>query len=220
MSCTPAFIRANTFVGSRYYNSTTGSGGAVATLNKIVQDYNDGRNPSCVGITRAAANGNILYEYLGNVLLDPTDGPIPFNRQLIDTCNNLGSTTTTQFNRIKEIQSGDDQSLQKLQQDEKEARLRLELLRSSQSTVTNHQVFLLGRPLRPASIPLLWALSVLFIGIAGLIFYTFSPFEIIPSNYIVFQIYLLLINPYFIASALLVAATAIIVTTLHMTGTI
>ena len=174
---------------------------------------------SCVGITSDGPNGN-AYIYLGNVLFDPTNGLIPFNQKLIDTCSNTGSTTTTQLNRIKEIQSGGDQSLQKLQQDEKEARLRLELLRSSQSTVTNHQVFLLGRPLRPASIPLLWALSVLFIGIAGLIFYTFSPFEIIPSNYIVFQIYLLLINPYFIASALLVAATAIIVTTLHITGTI
>uniref|UniRef100_A0A6C0K3Y0 Uncharacterized protein n=1 Tax=viral metagenome TaxID=1070528 RepID=A0A6C0K3Y0_9ZZZZ len=143
-----------------------------------------------------------------------------FNTNLIGSCIDTNTPVGSQFNKIKEIQSGGDQSLQVLQQDEKEARLRLELLRSSHSTVTNHQVFLLGRPLRPASIPLLWALSVLFIGIAALIFYTFSPFELIPSNYIVFQIYLLLINPYFIASALLVAVAAIIVTTLHITGTI
>ena len=45
-----------------------------------------------------------------------------------------------------------------------------ELLRSRDTNVTSHQLFLLDRPVRKGMIPYLWALSVLFIGV-GLIIY-------------------------------------------------
>lgn len=60
-------------------------------------------------------------------------------------------------------------------QDEKAAIARDELLRGRDTQVTKHQLFMLGRPLRPASIPLLWALSVLFIGIGILVLQVLFP---------------------------------------------
>lgn len=60
-------------------------------------------------------------------------------------------------------------------EDVKSAELRDELLRSQDSNITKHQVFMLGRPLRPSSIPYLWALSVLFIGASLLVFQTQGP---------------------------------------------
>jgi hypothetical protein len=59
--------------------------------------------------------------------------------------------------------------------DVKSAELRDEFLRTQDSNITKHQVFMLGRPLRPNSIPYLWALSVLFIGAAILVFQTQGP---------------------------------------------
>jgi ABC-type transport system involved in cytochrome bd biosynthesis fused ATPase/permease subunit len=59
--------------------------------------------------------------------------------------------------------------------DAKTAELRESLLRSKESNITRHQVVFLGRPLRPSSIPYLWALSVLFIGASILMFQTMTP---------------------------------------------
>lgn len=59
--------------------------------------------------------------------------------------------------------------------DAKTAELRESLLRSKESDITRHQVVFLGRPLRPSSIPYLWALSVLFIGASILMFQTMTP---------------------------------------------
>lgn len=72
-----------------------------------------------------------------------------------------------------------NQSLDKekglLEEDVKSAELRDELLRSRDTNVTKHQLFLLQRPLRPSSIPYLWALSVLFIGGALILFQQMAP---------------------------------------------
>jgi len=72
--------------------------------------------------------------------------------------------------------------------------------------------------LRPASIPFLWALSVLFIGIAVLIFYMFNPFELTPSNAIIFQAYLFIRNPIFIGAVLVISSLAIILSVLFKVG--
>ena len=60
-------------------------------------------------------------------------------------------------------------------EDAEGAQLRDQLLRTQDTDITAHQVFLLGRPLRPASIPYIWALSVLFIGIGLLLFASIVP---------------------------------------------
>jgi len=63
--------------------------------------------------------------------------------------------------------------------DAKAAELRDEVLRTREHNVSKHQLFLLGRPLRPGSIPYLWALSALFVGL-GLLFVamTFPTFSV------------------------------------------
>ena len=76
------------------------------------------------------------------------------------------------------------------------AQLRDTILRSGNGAVTNHQIYLLGRPLRPASIPLLWALSVLFVGFALLIFYTFYPYKLPELEVWLFDLYLLFADPF------------------------
>jgi hypothetical protein len=50
-----------------------------------------------------------------------------------------------------------------------------ELLRSRETDVNAHKLFLLDRPVRKAMIPYLWVLSFLFVGIAILIFKQLSP---------------------------------------------
>lgn len=62
-----------------------------------------------------------------------------------------------------------------LQEDVASAELRDELLRTQESNITKHQLFLLGRPLRPSTIPYLWALAVLFIGASLLMFQQMAP---------------------------------------------
>jgi hypothetical protein len=79
--------------------------------------------------------------------------------------------------------------------DQKAAQLRDDVLRTGNGAVTNHQIYLLGRPLRPASIPYLWALSVLFIGLAILIFYMFYPYTSPPWDVFLFDLYLLSVDP-------------------------
>jgi hypothetical protein len=79
--------------------------------------------------------------------------------------------------------------------DQQAAQLRDDVLRTGNGAVTNHQIYLLGRPLRPASIPYLWALSVLFIGIAILIFYMFYPYILPPWDVFLFDLYLLFVDP-------------------------
>lgn len=50
-----------------------------------------------------------------------------------------------------------------------------ELLRSRETDVNAHKLFLLDRPVRKAMIPYLWVLSFLFVGIAILIFKQMAP---------------------------------------------
>lgn len=81
-----------------------------------------------------------------------------------------------------------------LLEDQQVAELRNNALRSGNVAITNHQVYLLGRPLRPASIPYIWALSVLFIGLGLLIFYTFMPYTLPPFDIILLNIYFFFSN--------------------------
>jgi len=198
MSCTQDFIKVNTHAGTSE---------AVATLQDAINKYDAGAQPICDGVTRGNSNA---YSILSTQLASVNQ----MNGNLIGTCTTLSDTEQTATKLINNIEA----DINELSDDEKTARLRVELLRSKDTAITNHQVFLLGRPLRPASIPFLWALSVLFIGIAVLIFYMFNPFDLTPSNTILFQAYLFLRNPLFIGAALAVISITIILATLYKIG--
>jgi hypothetical protein len=108
--------------------------------------------------------------------------------------NDMATLVRDVNSKIKEISASTDigkklaengrlqQEISELEKDSKEygddaktAELRESLLRSKESDITRHQVVFLGRPLRPSSIPILWALSVLFIGASIIIFQNINP---------------------------------------------
>jgi len=105
-----------------------------------------------------------------------------------------------------------------LLEDQEVAELRDKVLRSGDVAVSNHQVYLLGRPLRPASIPYLWTLSVLFTGIALLILYMFFPFRAIPFDILLFDIMFFFKNPKVWAVLFGLASIVILFLVLHITG--
>jgi len=100
--------------------------------------------------------------------------------------------------------------------DQQTAITRDKILRSGNGTVTNHQVYLLGRPLRPASIPYLWALSTLFIGFALLIFYMYYPYQTPDIETILFDLYLLFTDPFTWAILFSIASVVILFLSLRI----
>jgi hypothetical protein len=62
-----------------------------------------------------------------------------------------------------------------LKVDVESALAREELLRSRETATNPHQLFLLDRPIRRTMIPYLWVMSILFIGVALIIFKTMVP---------------------------------------------
>ena len=102
--------------------------------------------------------------------------------------------------------------------DEKAAELRDQILRSRDTAITKHQLFLLGRPLRPSFIPFLWALSVLFIG-TGILLYTYFfpiPPELWPMT--LASIYTTLSSPWVWGSLFGAAAIVIFFLVLKIVG--
>ena len=73
-----------------------------------------------------------------------------------------------QINRLEKIQT-------EMKIDVESAIARDKLLRSRNTDVTSHQLFILDRPVRKGLIPYLWVLAVLFIGIGLVIFKMTAP---------------------------------------------
>jgi len=77
-------------------------------------------------------------------------------------------TLQTQINRLEKIQK-------EMKIDVESSIERDKLLRSRDTDVTPHQLFILDRPVRKSLIPYLWVISVLFIGIGLVILKIFIP---------------------------------------------
>ena len=77
-------------------------------------------------------------------------------------------TLQTQINRLEKIQK-------EMKIDVERSIERDKLLRSRDTDVTPHQLFILDRPVRKSLIPYLWVISVLFIGIGLVILKIFIP---------------------------------------------
>jgi hypothetical protein len=73
-----------------------------------------------------------------------------------------------QINRLEKIQD-------EMKIDVVSAVARDELLRSRETNVTRHQLFILDRPIRKSLVPYLWVLAVLFIGVGLVIFRMSAP---------------------------------------------
>jgi len=120
------------------------------------------------------------------------------NSNTTNTSNNEQNATTLATNSaaLSRDVATLTQQRDDLLEDKKTAELRDNVLRSGNSAVTSHQIYLLGRPLRPASIPYIWVLSVLFIGLAVLILYMFFPYTIPPIDIVLMDIYFFFSNPW------------------------
>jgi hypothetical protein len=94
--------------------------------------------------------------------------------QQISSSNDMGKLLLANGQLQQQIQQLEKKK-QEAEEDAKTAVLRDDLLRSQNSNITSHKLFLLGRPLKTNSIPIIWAFSVLFIGISLLIFQQLSP---------------------------------------------
>jgi hypothetical protein len=132
---------------------------------------------------------------------------------------NLPSTIITQRNTelLLDI-SGLQTKLEDLKTNQSVSQLRNDTLRSGNGAVSNHQIYLLGRPLRPASIPYLWGLSVLFIGIGVLVFYMFYPYTSPPFEIFVFDLYMLFSSPYTWGILFGISSVVILFLTLYTLG--
>jgi len=95
-----------------------------------------------------------------------------------------------------------------------------QVLRAKNTHINNGQVYLLGHPLRPASIPYLWGLSILFIGIAVLLLYYYSPFASVPTEVLIAMIYEQIYNPWMWASLLGAASIVLLFLILRFIGLI
>lgn len=76
---------------------------------------------------------------------------------------------------LQQVNQALDKEKKLVDEDAKSAELRDELLRTRETDITKHQLFLLGRPLRQSTIPYLWALAVLFIGASLIMFQQMMP---------------------------------------------
>jgi hypothetical protein len=76
-----------------------------------------------------------------------------------------------QIHRLSKIQA-------EIKVDAESAVARDELLRSRNTDVTSHQLYLLDRPVRPHMIPYLWVISILFIGVGLVIFKMMFPLDV------------------------------------------
>jgi hypothetical protein len=82
---------------------------------------------------------------------------------LADTLSKNGTLKTT-IQQLSKMRDG-------MKTDVESAVAREELLRSRETDMTRHDLFLFGRPVRRGMIPYLWLIGVLFIGIGLCVFY-------------------------------------------------
>ena len=89
------------------------------------------------------------------------------NPSLLDLLNNNG-TLQQQIIQLERLSKSMDSDVDT-------AIVRDEQLRSKNTNISREQLFIIGRPIRKGLIPYLWVLSVLFIGVALIIFRMTTP---------------------------------------------
>jgi VIT1/CCC1 family predicted Fe2+/Mn2+ transporter len=148
----------------------------IATLNTAISKYvskgglnqDSATNPEYDTITtkldelnKVKAAYHTLYQDLTQFLKTHTT-----ENSLADALTKNGSlkVTVQQLTKTRDSMKTDVES----------AVAREELLRSRETDMTRHELFLFGRPIRRGMIPYLWLLSVIFIGVGLCVFYMTS----------------------------------------------
>jgi len=194
-------------------NSTTDSGlkGQITELNKAVKQYIDTaglsqtpeNNPNYTTIQEKLNNinhvkqqYNKLNDNIKNYLSDQTK-KTDWNTQLVEN-----GTMQTEINKLEKIQK-------EMKVDVESAVARDELLRTRNTNVSRHDLFLFNHPIRRSLVPYLWVLSILFIGIALLIFKsTFPKIALQTNETSSFMVLLLMITEFFSNSYVIISLVA------------
>ena len=151
--------------------------GIITDLNTKVGNYisrggldqNPNNNPLYDQITKLINDATIIkqaYSDLNNNILKYLDDNAK-NTNITGLLTENGQLQT-QINRLEKIQK-------EMKIDVESSIERDKLLRSRDTDVTPHQLFILDRPVRKSLIPYLWVISVLFIGIGLVILKIFIP---------------------------------------------
>jgi hypothetical protein len=141
--------------------------GTYISQGGLSQDPNNNPNYRIIAnLTQRAENIKQRYSTLNNNIL------LHLKNNARDT-NITGLLTENgelqkQINRLEKIQD-------EMKIDVESSIARDKLLRSRDTAVTPHQLFILDRPLRKGLIPYLWVISVLFIGIGIVLFKMIMP---------------------------------------------
>lgn len=151
--------------------------GLITELNKAISSYiarggisqDPNNNPdynNIVKLTTRAENIKKRYSELNEEILKfiTTESK---NKDLPGILNENGELQK-QINRLEKIQS-------EMKVDVESAIARDELLRTRDTDINRHKLFLVDRPVRRGLIPYLWVLSILFIGVALVIFKITAP---------------------------------------------
>jgi len=166
-------------------------------------------NSSTDDLTTKLNNYNALYRELSNTVKCGADDNM---YALLDKNGSLQQQILTLEKQIKEQRV-----------DVETAQARDEMLRSRDKNITSHQLFLLDRPVRKGMIPVLWAFSILCIGVGLLIFKMYLP-PILPNLSIMETMKVtfvdLLLNNTVLVSLFTCAIIVIIVVALKVGGVI
>jgi hypothetical protein len=203
----------NTYVSGAIGSTPPSLADDKRTVTAALTNYMTSQNPTDAATIRITMENIQLYQTKSTKL----------NADITDAINSYASK-----NDMDALLSQNGQLNQKIAAAQKRYDEYVELaytadernknLRSRESNITTHKVFLLGRPLRPASIPYLWALSVLFVCMALLIFYYYNPITIPPIYILIAMAQDLMYNPMLWAGLFGVASIVILFLVLKLVG--
>ena len=149
---------------------------------------------SCTGISSDDWHSQrVLYENQLNTINENLGGSASTKDKASRDLDALLNTINTYINAhcINVIQTNNLVSAQitrledtneSLKTDVESALARDELLRSRDSNISSHKLFLLDRPIRRNMIPYLWIFSIICIGVGLLIFKVMAPTIVAPEN--------------------------------------
>jgi len=172
--------------------------GIITDLNTKVGNY-----ISRAGLDQEPEKGNPLYDEITELIKDATIIKQRYStlnnnilKYLDDNAKNTNITglliengqLQTQINRLERVQK-------EMKIDVESSIARDKLLRSQDTDVTPHQLFILDRPVRKSLIPYLWVISVLFIGVGLVIFKMIMPsLQLDPTTTTTYSIYYMIME--------------------------
>lgn len=195
-------------------NSTSNVDSLVSQLNAKVQSYLSNQNTADYQSIQSLSSQLQAIKDKYAKLNDDILKTLQNDARSSDLPGSLTQNGTLQT-QIKKL----EKRRKELQVEVDTALAREELLRSRETSLTNHQLFLLDRPVRQGMIPILWALGVIFIGV-GLVVYKMMLPSIVPNYGTVYGVELslkdLLMNKTVLSSLLFCVSIVIITVSLKV----